>query len=86
MVADIAYDSDALPGLIAVAGAIAVILPNPRRRHVPHFGPCAYAKRHHIEQTVDKLKQHRRLATRYDKLDASFEAFFCARIWTFYLN
>lgn len=86
VVADTAYDSDALRGLIAAAGAIAVIPPNPRRRHVPHVDPCAYAKRHHIEQTVNKLKQHRRLATRYDKLDASFEAFVCVRIWTLYLN
>ncbi|TGE11789.1 hypothetical protein E5J99_20800 [Hymenobacter elongatus] len=58
---------------------------HPRRR-VPHFAPCAYAQRHHIEQTVSKLKQHRHLATRYDKLDASFEDFLCARIATLYLN
>lgn len=86
VVADTAYDSDALRRLIAAAGALAVIPPTPRRRNVPHFDPCAYAKRHHIEQTVNKLKQHRRLATRYDKLDASFEAFVCARIITLYLN
>ncbi|AMJ64629.1 hypothetical protein AXW84_03700 [Hymenobacter sp. PAMC 26628] len=86
VVADTAYDSDALRGLIAAAGAIAVIPPNPRRRYVPHFDPCAYAKRQHIEQTFNKLKQHRRLATRYDKLDNSWEALLCARIWTLYLN
>lgn len=86
VVADTAYDSDALRGFIAAAGALAVIPTNPRRRRLAHFDPCAYAKRHHIEQTVNKLKQHRRLATRYDKLDASFEAFVCARILTLYLN
>lgn len=46
----------------------------------------AYAERHHIEQTFSKFKQHRRLSTHYDKLDASFEAFVCARIITLYLN
>jgi transposase len=86
VVADTAYDSDALRGLIAYYGAVAVIPPTPRRRNVPHFDPGAYGKRHHIEQTFNKLKQHRRLATRYDKLDASFEAFLCARILTLYLN
>ena len=86
VVADTAYDSDALRGFIAAAGAQAVIPPTPRRRNVPRFDPSAYANRHHIEQTVNKLKQHRRLATRYDKLDASFEAFLCARIATLYLN
>ena len=86
VVADTAYDSDGLRGLIAAAGALAVIPANPRRRNRTHFDPCAYAKRHHIEQTVNKLKQHRRIATRYDKLDTSFEAFICARIVTLYLN
>jgi len=86
VVADSAYDSDGLRGWIASEGALAVIPPNPRRKYVPHFDPLAYAKRHHIEQTFNKLKQHRRLATRYDKLDSSFEAFICARIWTLYLN
>ncbi|SDY62062.1 IS5 family transposase [Hymenobacter psychrophilus] len=86
VVADTAYDSDALRGLIACSGAVAVIAPTPRRRNVPHCDPGAYAKRHHVEQTFNKLKQHRRLATRYDNLDASFEAFLCARIFTLYLN
>ena len=86
VVANTAYDSDGLRGLIAAAGALAVIPANPRRRSLAHFDPCAYAKRRHVEQTVNKLKQHRRLATRYDKRDTSFEAFTCARIVTLYLN
>ena len=80
MVADTPYDSDALRGMIAAAGALAVVPANPRRRNLAHFDPCAYAKRHHIEQPVNKLKQHRRVATRYDKLDASSEVLVCARI------
>nr|GFC18053.1 hypothetical protein [Tanacetum cinerariifolium] len=48
---DAAYDSDALRAVIAEAGAIAVIKPNPRRKNKPHFDPLAYQKRHHIEQT-----------------------------------
>lgn len=86
VVADAAYDSDALRELIAEAGANAVIKPNPRRKNWPHFDPVAYAKRHHIEQTINKLKQFRRIATRYDKLDRSFEAFVCLRVITLYLN
>lgn len=56
VVADMAYDSDALRGLIAAAGALAVILLTPRRRYIPILDPCAYAKRHHIEQTVNKVE------------------------------
>ncbi|RIY05178.1 transposase, partial [Hymenobacter rubripertinctus] len=43
-------------------------------------------KRHHIEQTFSKFKQFRRIATRYDKLDRSFDAFICLRVITLYLN
>lgn len=83
---DAAYDSDALRALIADAGANAVIKPNPRRKDPPQFDPLAYQKRHHIEQTFSKLKQFRRVATRYDKLDRTFDSFICLRIITLYLN
>lgn len=86
VVADAAYDSDALRAVIAEAGAIAVIKPNPRRKNKPHFNPLAYRKRHHIEQTFSKFKQFRRLATRYDKLERTFDAFICLRVITLYLN
>nr|WP_243635871.1 IS5 family transposase [Hymenobacter edaphi] len=86
VVADAAYDSDALRAQIAAAGAVAVIKPNPRRKHMPHFDPLAYAQRHHIEQTINKLKHFRRVATRYDKLDSSYNAFVALRVSTSYLN
>lgn len=86
VVADAAYDSDALRAVIAEAGAGAVIKPQPRRKNKPHFDPVAYAKRHFIEQTINKLKQFRRIATRYDKLDRTFDSFLCLRIITLYLN
>lgn len=86
VVADAAYDSDALRELIAEAGANAVIKPNAGRKNMPHFDPVAYANRHHLEQTINKLKQFRRVATRYDKLDRSYESFVCLRIITLYLN
>ena len=48
VVADAAYDSNALRAVIAEAGANAVIKPNPRRKNKPHFDPLAYQKRYHI--------------------------------------
>lgn len=83
---DAAYDSDALRALIAEAGAIAVIKPHPGRKTPPHFDPLAYEKRHHIEQTFSKFKQFRRIATRYDKLDRTYDSFICLRVITLYLN
>lgn len=86
VVADAAYDSDALRATLAEAGANAVIKPNPRRKNEPHFDPLAYQKRQHIEQTFSKLKQFRCIATRYDKLDRTFDSFICLRIITLYLK
>jgi transposase len=43
-----------------------------------------YRERNHIERFFNKLKQYRRIATRYDKLGASFLAFVklaAVRIW-----
>lgn len=68
------YDSDALRALIAEAGANAVIKPHSNRKEPPHFDPVTYKERHHIEQTFSKLKQLRRIATRYDELDLTFDA------------
>lgn len=86
VVCDGAYDSDALRALIAEAGANAVIKPHPNRKDPPYFDPVAYQKRHHIEQTFSKFKQFRRIATRYDKLERTFDAFICLRVITLYLN
>ncbi len=86
VVGDAAYDSDALRALIAEAGANAVIKPNPRRKNPPRFAPVAYENRHRTEQTFSRFKQFRRIATRYDKLDRSFDAFICLRVITLYLN
>ncbi|WP_125921755.1 transposase [Hymenobacter lapidarius] len=47
--------------------------PNPRRKNKPHSDPLAYQKRYHIEHTFCRIKQFRRLATRYDKLDRTFD-------------
>ena len=83
---DAAYDSDALRALIAEAGAMAVIKPRSNRKNPPHFDPLAYEKRHHIEQTFSKFKQFRRIATRYDKLDRTYDSFVYLRVISLYLN
>ena len=83
---DAAYNSDALRALIAQAGATAVIQPNPRLKNLPIFDRVAYKERHHIERTFSKFKQFRRIATRYDKLARSFDAFICLRVISLYLN
>jgi transposase len=41
----------------------------------PDFDREAYRRRNAVERLVGKLKQFRRVATRYDKLDAHYLAF-----------
>ena len=67
VIADKAYDSNALRNLIAEAGAQAVI-PSTRSRKIliPHDA-IAYKLRNRIERFFNKLKHFRRIATRYDR-------------------
>lgn len=42
-----------------------------------HFAPEHYRKRHVVENFFAALKKHRRIATRYDKLQSTFFGFVC---------
>lgn len=48
-------------------------IPNKRNRvNLWHFEPEPYRERNRIERLIGKAKQFRRLATRYEKLKATF--------------
>ena len=72
--ADTAYDSDALRTLLWRRGCQPVIPNNPTRKRKPPFDPVAYRARNVIERTFCRLKDWRRLATRYDKLAQNYLA------------
>ena len=75
VVADKGYDSDALVEEINATGAEPVIPPR-RNRNAPRtWDKDHYRARHLIENLFARLKQFRRLATRYDKLARHFAAF-----------
>ncbi len=75
VLADRAYDSNALRELIAASGATAVI-PSTRSRSVPiPHDRIIYRCRNRIERCFNKLKHFRRFATRYDRRACHFLAF-----------
>lgn len=73
--ADKAYDADALIQAIAQAGAEAVIPPRENRRQTRDYDQHKYKHRNLIERFFCRLKEFRRIATRYDKLASRFSAF-----------
>jgi transposase len=75
VLADKAYDSDALLMHLAAIGAKAVTPPKANRKVQRHFGRQQYRDRNLIERFFPQLKQFRRVATRYDKRVSRFESF-----------
>ena len=74
MLADAAYDGDHLRSLIAAMHATAVIPNNPTRAAKHPFDRQLYKERHLIECCFSKLKQFRRVATRYEKTARNYLA------------
>jgi transposase len=84
LLADRAYDSDALRQNLAERGAWANIKPMPRRTNIPAFSPFLYRNRNLVERFFNKLKHFRGVATRYDKSPDNYLAgvkLASARIW-----
>lgn len=65
--ADTAYDAGHLRQAIAAKGALAVIANNPSRAIKYPLEKHLYAQHHLVESCFSKLKQFRRVATRFEK-------------------
>ena len=74
LIADCAYDARSLRDWLDARGAEAVIPPNPTRKHPHTYDADAYKSRNLIERMFCRLKDFRRIATRYDKLARNFLA------------
>ena len=71
-VMDKAYDSHAIRQFLAALGIEAVIPPRANRSEPIHHDAEKYKLREKVERWFNKLKQFRRIATRYDKLVRTF--------------
>ena len=74
LLADKAYDGDDLRADIIERGARPVIPNKSNRVHLHRFDKRAYKGRNVIERCFCRLKDFRRVATRYDKLARNFLA------------
>jgi len=84
IVADKGYDSDAFVDMITAQGGQAVIPPRSNRLNPRTFDRHLYRNRNLIERFFARIKQFRRIATRYDKLAKSFLSFVhlaCTFVW-----
>ena len=74
LLADRAYDSNALRDAMDKRGAWACIKPISTRKDRPAFSPFLYRYRNLVERFFNKLKHFRAIATRFEKLPENYLA------------
>jgi len=74
---DKGYDTDAVRRKIEAKGAAPNIPPKSNRVWKSCFSPFLYRHRNAIERMFGRLKDFRRIATRYDRLAHNFHAALC---------
>jgi transposase len=75
LLADRGYDADWIRALVTKRRAWANIPPRSNRSEPICYSPHLYRARNLVERFFNKIKQCRRVATRYDKLAANYLAF-----------
>ena len=84
LLGDKAYDAEWIRAMIEAQEAVPII-PNRSTTKTPHaFSRDLYRLRNRVERFFGKLKQFRRIATRYEKLAANYLAMIkiaTIRIW-----
>jgi transposase len=74
---DKGYDTNAIRRKIEAYGTMPNIPPKSNRRWKNCFSPFLYRDRNAIERMFGRLKDFRRIATRYDRLAVNFLAAVC---------
>ena len=72
LIADKGYDADALRRSLRKAGTVPVIPGRTNRKRRVRYDKTRYRDRHFVENAFCRLKDFRRVATRYDKLAINF--------------
>ncbi len=74
MVGDKGYSAPTIRRLLRWHGIGAVIPTRSDQRPSPRFDRAAYRQRNRVERLINRLKQWRRIATRYEKRARSYLA------------
>lgn len=89
LMADRGYDSDHIREDVELHGGTPIIPARKSRKDPEPIDDFLYALRNLVERCINKLKNARRVATRYDKTTASFLGFIeivSARLWFRHLS
>jgi transposase len=84
VIADKGYDSATLRESIRAIGAAPVIPPRKNRLDVIEVDWHSYKDRNLVERFFQKIKQFRRVATRYERLARNYQSLLClvsALVW-----
>jgi transposase len=84
LLGDKGYDSDEIRDDLVERGIEPVIPPRSNRKTQIEYDREAYKRRNLIERCVNRLKQFRRIATRYEKTARAYLSMLCiaaARLW-----
>ena len=74
---DKGYDSDRIRRAVEAVGTLPNIPPKANRKWKNCFSPRLYRKRNVIERMFGRLKEWRRIATRYDRNATNYLAALC---------
>jgi transposase len=72
VLADQGYDSDGFVEAIKHQGAVAVMPPKSNRKVLRDYDKDLYKERNWVERLFQKLKEYRRIATRYERLARNY--------------
>ncbi|WP_373505747.1 transposase [Aestuariivirga sp.] len=87
LIADKGFDSDEFREALAARNIKACIPPKPNRKVQHSFDRQLFKARHKTENMFDRLKDWRRISTRYDRCAHTFFSAICiAATCIFYLN
>jgi len=75
VLADRGYDSAKILAYVQYWAALACIPPRKNKSYPQKYNKALYKNRNQIERFFQRLKNFRRVATRYDKLPSSFLSF-----------